>query len=80
MRCRWRLQTLVACVRLSLLGEIAAESGVKTLVASHLGPGDPSVLSDAGWRQALRASARQARFGGEMILGEDLLQIPVRSR
>lgn len=64
----------------SLLGQIAAETGVKTLVASHLGPGDPSVLSDAGWRQALRASAKQARFRGEMILGEDLLQIPVRRR
>jgi ribonuclease BN (tRNA processing enzyme) len=64
----------------SLLGQIAAETGVKTLVASHLGPADPSVLSDAGWRQALRASARQAHFGGEMILGEDLLQIPVPRR
>lgn len=64
----------------SLLGQIAAETGVKTLVASHLGPADPSVLTDAGWRQALRASARQAHFGGEMILGEDLLQIPVRRR
>jgi ribonuclease BN (tRNA processing enzyme) len=64
----------------SLLGQIAAETGVKTLVASHLGPADPSVLSDAGWRQALRSSARQAHFGGEMILGEDLLQIPVPRR
>ena len=64
----------------TLLGKIAAETGVKTLVASHLGPGDPSILSDAGWRQALRASAQQARFRGEMILGEDLLQIPVRGR
>lgn len=50
--------------------------GYVPLIERHLGPGDPSVLSDAGWRQALRASAHQARFGGEMILGEDLLQIP----
>jgi ribonuclease BN (tRNA processing enzyme) len=64
----------------SLLGQIAADSGVQTLVASHLGPGDPSILSDAGWRQALRDSARQAGFRGRMILGEDLMQIPVTGR
>lgn len=64
----------------SLLGQIAGESGVKTLIASHLGPGDPSVLSDAGWRKALRDSARQAGFRGRMILGEDLMQIPVSRR
>jgi ribonuclease BN (tRNA processing enzyme) len=64
----------------SLLGQIAAESHVRTLVASHLGPGDPNVLSDAGWRKALRDSARQAHFRGQMILGEDLMQIPVSRR
>ncbi len=64
----------------SLLGQIAGKSGVKTLIASHLGPGDPSVLSDAGWRKALRDSARQAGFRGRMILGEDLMQIPVSRR
>ena len=51
---------------------------MRALVASHLGPGDPSQLSDAGWRQALRDSARKARFRGPMILGEDLMKIPVR--
>ncbi len=61
----------------TLLGQIAVESGVRTLVASHLGPGDPSQLSDAGWRQALRDSARQAGFDGRMILGEDLLRLSV---
>jgi ribonuclease BN (tRNA processing enzyme) len=64
----------------SLLGQIAASAGVKTLVASHLGPGDPAILSDAGWRQALRDSAHQADFRGGMILGEDLMQIPVTQR
>jgi ribonuclease BN (tRNA processing enzyme) len=64
----------------SLLGQIAEESGVQTLVATHLGPADPSALSDAGWRKALRASARQAQFGGRMILGEDLMQLAVPRR
>jgi hypothetical protein len=30
-----------------------------------------------GWRKALRDSARQAHFGGPMILGADLMTIPV---
>ena len=60
-----------------LLGRIAAEAGVKTLVATHLGPGDPAVLSDPAWRNLLRDSARQADFRGQMILGTDLMQIPV---
>jgi ribonuclease BN (tRNA processing enzyme) len=62
----------------TLLGQIAESAGVRALVASHLGPGDPSQLSDAGWRQALRDSARKAHFHGPMILGEDLMKIPVR--
>jgi ribonuclease BN (tRNA processing enzyme) len=62
------------------LGQIAAESNVRALVASHLGPGDPAILSDEGWRAALRASAKQAGFGGPMLLGADLMRIPVRRR
>lgn len=61
----------------SVLGQIAADSGVRALVASHLGPADPAILSDAGWRQALRASAQQAHFGGPVLLGADLMRIPV---
>jgi ribonuclease BN (tRNA processing enzyme) len=60
----------------TLLGGIAAESGVRTLVASHLTPGDLTVLSDAAWRKLLRASASTADYRGEMILGEDLMRIP----
>jgi ribonuclease BN (tRNA processing enzyme) len=61
----------------SLLGQIAAAAEAKNLVASHLGPGDPSILSDAGWRKALRDGAQQAGFRGGMTLGADLMQIPV---
>lgn len=63
----------------TLLGGIAAEAGVRTLVASHLTPGDPTVLSDAAWRKLLKASAREADFHGAMVLGEDLMRIPVGS-
>ncbi|WP_329577965.1 MBL fold metallo-hydrolase [Streptomyces sp. NBC_01361] len=60
------------------LGRIAAESDVVTLVATHLGPGDPATVSDATWRRLLKGSARRAAFGGSMVLGSDLLHLPVR--
>lgn len=60
------------------LGQVAAESGVKTLVATHLTPGNPAVVSDVAWRKSLRDSARQADYEGTMILGTDLMSIPVR--
>lgn len=60
------------------LGGIAAQSGVRALVATHLSPPDPAILSNEGWRQALRASAQKADFTGPMILGMDLMRIPIR--
>jgi ribonuclease BN (tRNA processing enzyme) len=62
----------------SLLGQVAAESDVKALAATHLTPGDPAVVSDAAWRKSLRDSARQAGYQGKMILGTDLMRVPVR--
>jgi ribonuclease BN (tRNA processing enzyme) len=62
----------------SLLGGIAAAADAKSLVVTHLSPGDPTLVSDDAWRKLLRASARTADYGGRMILGEDLMQIPVR--
>lgn len=62
------------------LGRIAAESNAGTLVATHLGPGQQAVVSDATWRRLLRDSARRADFGGPMVLGADLLRLPVRRR
>ncbi|WP_405989676.1 MBL fold metallo-hydrolase [Streptomyces sp. NBC_00986] len=62
------------------LGRIAAESDAGTLVATHLGPGQQAVVSDATWRRLLRDSARRADFGGSTVLGTDLLHLPVRRR
>ncbi|MBK3573094.1 MBL fold metallo-hydrolase [Streptomyces sp. MBT65] len=64
----------------SELGRIAAEAGVKTLVATHLSPGNPAATTDATWRRLLRNSARRADFGGRMVLGQDLLHVPVGRR
>jgi len=62
------------------LGSIASEAGVRTPAASHLSPVDPSLVSDEQRRRHLRQSARQADFGGDMVLGTDLLRVPVGRR
>jgi len=51
------------------VGRIAREAGVKTLVLSHLSPGDTSV-SDDTWRAAAARS-----FKGEIIVGHDLMVV-----
>jgi ribonuclease BN (tRNA processing enzyme) len=51
-------------------GRIAAEAGVKTLVLSHLLPGDDTELADEVWR------AEAAKyFRGEIVVGRDLMVI-----
>jgi hypothetical protein len=59
-------------------GHPPGQGQVRALVASHLGPGDPTILSNEGWRAALRDSGRQGGFGGPMLLGMDLMRIPLR--
>ncbi|KAA9160189.1 MBL fold metallo-hydrolase [Amycolatopsis acidicola] len=51
--------------------EIAQPAGVRTLVLSHLAPGS-KLIPDASWK----AQASQG-FDGEVIVGNDLLRIPV---
>ncbi|HEV8547518.1 MAG TPA: MBL fold metallo-hydrolase [Polyangiaceae bacterium] len=54
------------------VGKIAAAAGVKTLVLSHLVPGDDPSLSDERWTADIRQ-----HFDGRIIVGKDLLEIPV---
>jgi ribonuclease BN (tRNA processing enzyme) len=51
-------------------GRVAREAGVKTLVLSHLVPAEDPAITDAMWIDAARA-----HFDGEVVLGEDLLEI-----
>jgi len=51
-------------------GRIAADAGVKTLVLSHFVPGDIPGLTDDDWR-----GGAQAYFKGEIVVGEDLMEI-----
>ncbi|WP_329343396.1 MBL fold metallo-hydrolase [Streptomyces sp. NBC_00663] len=60
------------------LGRIAAQADARTLVATHLGPGQESVVSDPTWRRLLHHSARDADYSGRMLLGTDLMRVAVR--
>lgn len=68
-----------AHTNVAVLGQVAVESEAQALVTTHFVPGDPTVDSDAFWRQALCDSARSARYRGELLFGADLLTVPVKS-
>ena len=52
------------------VGKVAAAAGVKTLVLTHLVPSDDSSLTDDMWTEGVRK-----HFGGQVIVGRDLLEI-----
>ena len=51
-------------------GRVAQEAGVKLLVLSHLVPADDPAITDEMWTAAARTY-----FGGQVIVGKDLLEI-----
>ena len=52
------------------VGKIAAQAGVKTLVLSHLVPGDDPTITDEQWSEGVRKY-----FKGKVIVGKDLMEI-----
>lgn len=52
------------------VGKIAARAGVKTLVLSHLVPGDNPSITDDQWTEGARK-----HFKGRIIVGKDLMEI-----
>lgn len=52
------------------VGKIAAQAGVKTLVLSHLVPGDDPSITDDQWAEGVRK-----HFNGRIIVGKDLMEI-----
>jgi ribonuclease BN (tRNA processing enzyme) len=52
------------------LGHVAAEAGVKTLVLSHLVPGDDPSITDAMWVEDVRKN-----FSGDIVVGHDLMTV-----
>jgi ribonuclease BN (tRNA processing enzyme) len=54
------------------VGRIAKAAGVKTLVLNHFVPADDKSLTDEVWTKAVRTT-----FDGPIIVGRDLLEIPL---
>jgi ribonuclease BN (tRNA processing enzyme) len=52
------------------VGKIATQAGVKTLVLSHLVPGDDPSITDEQWAEGVRK-----HFSGRIIVGKDLMEI-----
>ena len=52
------------------VGKIAAQAGVKTLVLTHLVPGDDPSITDEQWLDGVRK-----HFKGRIIVGKDLMEI-----
>ncbi len=52
------------------VGRIAAQAEVKTLVLSHLVPGDDPSITDEQWMEGVRK-----HFSGRIIVGKDLMEI-----
>ena len=52
------------------IGRVAAEAGVKTLVLSHLIPGDEPAVPEEKWLEGVRK-----HYTGRAVVGRDLLEI-----
>ena len=52
------------------VGRVAAAANVKTLVLSHLVPGETDAVSDKQW-----LSGARAHFSGRVIVGHDLMEL-----
>jgi ribonuclease BN (tRNA processing enzyme) len=52
------------------VGRIAAQSGVKVVVLSHLVPGNDPSITDEQWSEGVRR-----HFSGKIIVGKDLMEI-----
>ncbi len=53
------------------VGKVAAAAGVKTLVLSHLVPGDDPTITDEQWTEGVRK-----HYSGRIVVGKDLMEIP----
>lgn len=52
------------------VGRIANQAGVKTLVLTHLVPGDDPSITDDQWTEGVRKN-----FNGKIVVGKDLMEI-----
>ena len=57
------------------VGKLAARARVKTLVLSHLVPGDDPSLTDEMWTEGVKK-----HFSGRVIVGKDLMEVSLPPR
>jgi len=69
-KARLREHLLAAHTSTEDVGRIAAQAGVKTLVLTHLVPGDDPSITDEQWSEGVRKN-----FKGRIIVGKDLMEI-----
>ena len=69
-RKRLREHLLAAHTSTEDVSKIAEQAGVKTLVLSHLVPGDDASITDEQWSEGARKY-----FKGRIIVGKDLMEI-----
>ena len=67
---RLREHLLAAHTSTQDVGRIAALAGVKTLVLTHLVPGNDPTITDEQWAEGVRKN-----FKGRIIVGKDLMEI-----
>lgn len=65
-----RRHLLASHTPLDEVGRIAADANVKTLVLSHLVPGEATAVADQTWRDGAKA-----HFKGNVIVGKDLMEV-----
>ncbi|MGP3769682.1 MBL fold metallo-hydrolase [Streptomyces sp. SDT5-1] len=59
------------------IGRIGAEADAGKVVLTHFSPGDPHARTDSWWRRAAAESRRAARYTGDIVVGHDLMHVPV---
>ncbi len=57
------------------VGRVAAEAGVRQVVLSHIGPGDPRQVTDDQWTSGVSST-----YSGTVTVGHDLVQVGVGQR
>ena len=57
------------------VGRVATDAGVRQVVLSHIGPGDPRQVTDDQWERGVTST-----FSGAVTVGHDLVQLGVGQR
>ncbi|AII07111.1 MBL fold metallo-hydrolase [Rhodococcus opacus] len=57
------------------VGRVATDAGVRQVVLSHIGPGDPRQVTDDQWERGVKST-----FAGTVTVGHDLVRIGVGQR